>query len=198
MSNRIPVLLICTLLLVGLSGNAFAQTQNFGAREPWPSTKLSDPPGGHDDEGTDSFGFGKKIAGTWLGTGEFAFDPDCDGVGDVPPTVFDYDSQSFSASGLYMASTVTNPAVGHGTWKKTGHREITTNNIVYLTNPDGGLDFILRIPGVFTFDSDFKTATSTFGAIGYLPGENPLDPDVVPQWCTAGKHYLLQKVTVTE
>ena len=62
--------------------------------------------------------------------------------------------------------------------------------------PPADLTFIARIPGVFTFDRKFETATSNFGAILYVPGTDPLDPLNEPVLCTVGQHELLQKVTV--
>ena len=200
MSIRIPVLLILTLLLVGLSGTAAAQFKDLGVQDPWPSVRLGDPPVDADDDGDDSgLGFGKKIAGTWAGSGSFALDLDCDGVADegAEPTYFDLDTQSFTIGGLYLVTTSTNPYTAHGAWEKTGPRQITTNNVTFLHDPDGVLLFLMRIPGVFDFDADFATATSTFGAIGYLPTQDPLDPAEIPVWCTAGQHDLLRKLDAT-
>jgi hypothetical protein len=144
----------------------------------------------------DDDGFGQNIAGAWLGTGSFAPDPDCDGVADGPATPFVADSQSFTASGLYISTNPANPNLGHGTWKKTGPRQVTTNNIVYINNAEGELQFIARIPGVFDFEKRFETATSTFGARLYFPTQDPLDPTVTPFFCTVGQHTLLRKVSV--
>ena len=135
--------------------------------------------------------FGAKIAGAWLGEGQFALDPDCDGIPDGDPIPFAADSQSFTASGLYIATNPTNPNLYHGTWKKTGPREITADNIGYFPIGEGFL--LVRIPGVFTFDKKFETATSTFGARLY-PTTDALLADE-PVGCSVGEHFVLRKVT---
>jgi hypothetical protein len=199
MTRGYIVLIALALLLAGGSGIALTQSvgdkfMDFGP----PSPQFVTRGGGHDHGGADDEGddeLGDMIAGTWLGRGQFALDLECDGIPDAEPTMFDFDSQSFTASGFYAATNPNNPLLGHGAWKQTGMREVTSNNIVYLTNPEtGALDFILRIPGVFTFNPSYTTATSTFGAIGYLPTQDPLDPDEVPVFCTIGEHYELRKV----
>ena len=138
MFRRVSILVVLVLLLVGLNGAILAQTREFDYRvdtERWASVI-----NGSGSE--NSFGFGQRIAGAWLGQGWFALDLNCNGVPDFeenpqapPPVPFDYDSQSFSASGLYIATNPANPNLGHGTWKKTGVYEITTNNITYLNVP---------------------------------------------------------------
>jgi len=226
MSRRLTVLMILILLLVGLNGAILAQTRDRDLVDPaerWPEVF-----GGGIDNGGDDFA--AKVAGTWLGKGWFALDFGCDGTEDGDRNYFDYDSQSFTASGLYISTNPTNPNLGHGTWKKTGPKEITTNNITYLNvpwpvtvtvplvddetgerlpldeldaltgtgtaGPPLTLNFIARIPGVYTFDRKFETATSDFGAILYIPGTDPLDPDNEPVLCTVGRHEVMKKVTV--
>ena len=203
MLRRLMVLCVLSILMVALSGLVLADPR-VGFE---PTKSFWDPPESigqpDDDEDSDDngLGFGKKIAGAWLGSGDFALDLDCDGVADDPEsaTPFAYDSQSFTASGLWIATNPNNPNLGHGTWAKIGPREITADSIVYLNDPaTGELLWIMRIPGVFTFDQDFETATSVYGAIGYFPGQDPLDPTIDPAWCTAGRHYLLRKVPASQ
>ena len=198
MSRRMLILFVLSILVIALSGPVLAD-ERFNIE---PLRTTWDPPvdiGAPDDEDDDDngLGFGKKIAGAWLGTGEWAFDFDCDGIADGDPIPFPYDSQSFTASGLYIVTNPTDPNLAHGAWKKTGTREVTTNNIVYFNDADGVLQYVMRIPGVFTFDSGFKTATSTYTGIGYFASQDPLDPTEVPLWCTVGHHTLLRKVPVT-
>lgn len=199
MSRRILILFVLSILVVALSGAAMADPafEIEPLKTDWDLPTENRPPG--DDEGDDSMEFGKEIAGAWLGQGGFTLDLDCDGYADDPnaePWPFPYDLQSFGVGGEYYATNPNNPNLGHGSWKKTGRREVTTSNIVIENDANGELLWVMQIPGVFSFDQDFETATSTFGAIGYLPGQDPLDPDEVPAWCTVGTHTLLQKVTV--
>jgi hypothetical protein len=195
------ILFALSIVVVLLAGPVLAEgrAELQPLKRTWvPPTVIGVPDFGDDegdDEGNEGLGFGKKIAGAWLGEGQFALDLFCDGVPDADPTFFDYDSHSFTVGGLWIATNPNNPNLGHGTWVQTGPREITADSIVYATDPaTGALVWVMRIPGVFTFDEGFKTATSTFGAVGYLPGEDPLDPTIVPQWCTLGEHFQLRKV----
>jgi len=190
------ILFVLSILFVALNGPVLAD-QSF---EIQPIKATWDPPAEIDmpDEDNQGLGFGKKIAGAWLGTGEFAYDWECDGIADTEPFPFAYDSQSFTASGLYIVTNPSDPNLAHGTWKKTGQREVSTNNIVYFNSLETGLlEYVMRIPGVFTFDEEFMTATSTFGGIGYFATQDPLDPTETPLWCTIGQHIVLRKVSVT-
>lgn len=198
MARSMLVLFVLSILVVALNGPVLAD-ERFEIR---PLRSSWDPPAEiglpDDDEGDDSgLGFGKKIAGAWLGTGEWAFDFDCDGIADTEANPVTYDSQSFTASGLYIVTNPTDPNLAHGAWEKTGQREVTTNNIVYFNDADGVLEYVMRIPGVFTFDSEYKTATSTYTGIGYFAAQDPLDPTEPPLWCTVGQHFVLRKVLVT-
>ena len=196
MSRRMLVLFVLSILVVALSGPMLAD-EDFEIqplKTTWDPPGENRPPGDEDDNS--GLGFGKKIAGAWLGTGEFAYDWECDGIADTEPTQFPYDSQSFTASGLYIVTQPTDPNLAHGRWEKTGPREVRTNNIVYFNNADGVLEYVMRIPGVFTFDSGFMTATSTFTGIGYFATQDPMDPNEPPLWCTIGQHTSLRKVLV--
>lgn len=196
MSRRLLILFVLSIVIVALSGPVLAEGR-VGLQ---PLTRVWDPPPAMDppddqDDGDNGLGFGKKIAGAWLGTGQFVLDLGCDGVPDGEPVQYPWDSHSFTASGFWLATQPNDPLPGHGTWKKTGPQEITADSIVYSKNPEtGALEWIMRIPAVFTFNNDFTTATSTFGAVGYFPDQDPLDPQEVPAWCTIGQHHELRKV----
>lgn len=198
MLRRMLILFVLSILFVAMSGPVLADQ----SLEIQPIKTTWDPPTEIDmpEADNEGLGFGKKIAGAWLGTGWFAFDWECDGIASTDPIPFAYDSQSFTASGLYIVTNPSDPNLAHGTWKKTGRREITTNNIVYFNSAETEmpeLEFVMRIPGVFTFDEGFTTATSTFHGIGYFAAQDPLDPTEVPLWCTIGQHTVLRKVSVT-
>jgi hypothetical protein len=202
MSKRLLVLFVLSVAIVALSGLSLADPsfEIEPLKTTWDPPAENRPPG----SGDPGLGFGKKIAGAWLGTGEWAFDFDCDGLADTDPTPFPYDSQSFTASGLYIVTNPTDPNLAHGSWKQTGNLEVTTNNIVYFNNTDVPpapgeapvLAYVMRIPGVFTFDAEFTTATSTYQGIGYFATQDPLDPTEPPLWCTVGSHSSLRKVLV--
>jgi hypothetical protein len=183
MSKRLLVLFVLSVAIVALSGLSLADPsfEIEPLKTTWDPPTENRPP----SSGDPGLGFGKKIAGAWLGTGQWAMDFDCDGIADTDPTLFPYDSQSFTASGLYIVTNPTDPNLAHGSWKQTDYREVTTNNIVYFNNADtGALEYVMRIPGVFTFDSEFTTATSTYQGIGYFASQDPLDPTEPPLWCT--------------
>jgi hypothetical protein len=152
-----------------------------------------------DDEGYDGLGFGKKIAGAWLGSGEFSVDLGCDGVFEIGPIPF-MDSQSFGVAGDHVVTNPGNPNTGLGTWTKTGHREISGRDTSFAVDmtPGGVVTTVAIVSFVYSFDSHFKTAITTFGAKVYLPTQNPLDPAEIPVACSLGSHDSFVKVSPTE
>lgn len=198
MSQRMFGLLAVFALMLLVTGSAQAQIQspddgrNF--RDPY---RTAVPIGDDDDQGV----IGEMIAGAWQGNPAFGLDFDCDGVADTPLGDPATDVQSFGAGGLYVAVNPGNPNSGLGTWTKTGNRQISGQDIVFINTTtadltDGtvttALNLIARIWIVVDFDPGFKTATSTFGANLYTPDQDPLEDD--PFLCTAGQHTSLRKV----
>jgi len=194
MTHRMYGMLVVFVFVLLLTGSAQAQVQNpdDGSffRDP---LRPAVPIGDDDDQGT----IGEKIAGAWLGNPAFGLDFDCNGVADTPLGPPASDVQSFGAGGLWVSVNPGNPNSGLGTWAKTGNRQITGQDIVFInpseTAPDG---LIARIGIVVDFDPGFKTASSTFGANLYTPDQDPLVD--VPFLCTAGQHTSLRKVNATE
>jgi hypothetical protein len=157
------------------------------------------------EEDDDDDGIGSKIAGAWLGNPAFGLDFNCDGVADTPLGEPATDVQSFGAGGLYVAVNPGNPNSGLGTWEKTGPRQISGQDIVYINTTTADLDtgavstalnLIARISIVVDFDRGFETATSTFGAHLYYADQDPLAD--TPWLCTAGQHTSLRKVSAME
>jgi hypothetical protein len=183
-------LLAVFALVLLVTGSAQAQVQspddgrNF--RDPY---RTAVPIGDDDDQGV----IGEKIAGAWLGNPAFGLDFDCDGAADTPLGDPATDVQSFGAGGLYVAVNPGNPNSGLGTWTKTGNRQISGQDIVFINPSDQAPDgLVARIWIVVDFDPGFKTATSTFGANLYSPVQDPLVD--APFLCTAGQHTSLRKV----
>jgi hypothetical protein len=203
MSRKIFGLLAVFVLMLLLTGSAQAQLQTpdddgRNVRDPY---RTALPPGGDDNN---HGGIGDKIAGAWVGTGFFALDFDCDGVGDVPPGPPFTDVQSFSAGGLHVGLNPGNPNSGPGTWRKTGPRQVSAQDILFINTTTADLvtgavttevSLIARIEIVVDFEHNFEAATSTFGARLYNPDQDPLVD--APFLCTAGQHTLLRKVPAT-
>jgi len=202
MSHRMYGLIVLFVFVLLLTGSAQAQIQSpddtRNLRDPY---RTALPPGGDDDN---HGGIGDKIAGAWVGNPAFGLDFDCDGVADTPLGEPATDVQSFSAGGLYVAVNPGNPNSGLGTWRKTGPRQVTGQDIVFINTTTADLatgevttvlNLIARISIVVDFEHDFEAATSTFAANLYNPDQDPLMD--APFLCTAGQHTLLRKVPAT-
>jgi hypothetical protein len=193
-------LLALFALLVLLTGSAQAQLRGLddgsslrSPISPWPIQDDDDDDG--DDNG---LGFGKNFAGSWLGSGSFDVDLGCDGVFEffgVPVL----DAHTFGIAGGHVATNPNNPNSGHGTWEKTGQREITVRDLNFGVDstPNGTLINKAIVTMVVQFDEDFETATTLFGAVVYDPAEDPLDPAGSPMVCTQGQHTSFRKVDPT-
>jgi hypothetical protein len=162
-----------------------------------------------DTSNTPGVGFGQRIAGTWLGTGSFDLDLDCDGVADVFLGIPALDTHMFGVGGSYVVVNPNNPNSILGTWKQTGPRQLTGESIGFGSNPNctdadddgvcesfGPLASIFSIKTVVDFDSDYRTATTSFAATVHPPTEDPLDPDAIVNLCTVGAHTAYRKVIV--
>jgi hypothetical protein len=192
MKTKIWLTLLLFSAAVLVAPQVLAQTANWNLQQD--STQAN-----NDD------GFGSKVAGAWLGEAVFGLDFNCDGVpetdyGDPAPDV-----QSFSAGGLYVAVNPGNPNSGLGTWTKTGPRQISGQDIVFINTTTANLEtgavttalnLIARISIVVDFDRGFEAATSTFAAQLYNPALPDQDPLVdAPFLCTAGEHLSLRQVS---
>jgi len=200
MKMRSLVLVSC-LLLIG--GTLFAQPPERPIRV-------------NDDAYAPSYGgvgFGQRIAGTWLGTGSFDLDFDCDGVADLPIAVAVLDTHTFDVGGSYITTNPNNPNTVQGTWEQSGLRQLTGRSIGFGSDsncvdttdpPDGVCDSFGPIVSIFSiktvvdFDADYLTATTSFAATVYSPTEDPLDPDAVVNLCTVGAHTAFRKVSVPD
>ena len=193
---------VVMLLLVSVAG-AQAQTK---AERTLELDQISRP-------ASPGIGFGQRIAGTWLGTGSFDLDFDCDGVVDLPIAVPVLDVHTFDVGGSYMVTNPNNPNSVPGTWEQTGPRQLTgksigfgsDSNCVDTTEPPDGicdsfgpLVSIFSIKTVVDFDPGYLTATTSFAATVHPPTEDPLDPDALVNLCTVGAHTAFRKVTVEE
>jgi hypothetical protein len=184
------------LAVIAFAPQSQAQNWDIGAR----GDRLGGRSGGQ-------LGIGQQIAGAWLGNAAFGLDFDCDGVADTPLGEPATDVQSFSAGGLYVAVNPGNPNSGLGTWRKTGPRQVTGQDIVFINTTTADLvtgevttavNLIARIWIVVDFDLGFEMATSTFGANLYNPALPDQDPLVdAPFLCTAGVHTSLRRVNAT-
>jgi hypothetical protein len=173
------------LLLTG-SAQAQVQSPDDGSifRNPIATLPIDD-----DDDG-----IGSKVAGSWMGQGSFAVDLGCDGSVEFPfvPVT---DAHTFGVGGSHVATNPANPNSGHGTWVKTGSRQITVRDLNFAADGLGGT---ATISMVVNFDRRFETATTTFAAKVYDPGVDPLDSNSSPSICTEGQHDPLRKVSATE
>jgi hypothetical protein len=139
-------------------------------------------------------GIGSKAAGSWMGSGSFSVDLGCNGffeIVGIPVT----DAHTFGVGGSHVVTNPANPTSGHGTWEKSGSRQITVRDLNFAADGSGGTAIISM---VVDFDRDFETATTTFAAKVYSPGVDPLDPNSSPGVCTEGQHDSFRKVSATE
>lgn len=196
MSQRMFGLLAVFVLMLLLTGNAQAQVQS-----PDDSSRLRTPittlPVWEENSGQ---GMGAMIAGSWSGSGSFSLDFDCDGAADTGPVGFVTDAHTFDVGGSHVTTNPANPNSGHGTWVKTGPRQITVRDLNFGVDstPNGNLTSKAIITMVVEFDRYYETAATSFGAKVYDPADNPLDPDAVPFICTVGQHDSLKRVSATD
>jgi len=116
-------------------------------------------------------GIGQQVAGAWLYVIDFGNGP------------FEGEMQFFADGNVVMNNTVINGGTNHlttalGTWERTGMRTIAVTALIRIVDPDGALLSYEKVVGEATIDGD---ALSGEGAgLIYLPGMDPLDPEVTP------------------
>ena len=211
MSNRLIGLLALVVLGILVTGSLQAQIRDLAEERSLFRPITVTPIGDDDDEGSDGLGFGKKIAGTWMGGGSFDLDFDCDGVVDLPLGIPVRDLHTIGVGGSYLVTTFNNFNTIHGTWKKTGSRQLTSEAIGFISDPncadtseppDGVCDAQGPLTGVFSiqtildFDDEFQNAATSFAATVHPAEESPLNPDAVVNLCTVGSHFSFKKVNV--
>jgi len=194
-------LFVAVMLVVGLGTTAMGQVRDMNLEDRWivPVPTIPEPVDGDDDD--QGGGIGEKVAGAWLGSGSFGLDFGCDGSVEVPDFAFFKDVQTFGVGGDRMVTNPGSPNTNHGTWKKTGPRQVTGRDVSFAVDatPGGNVTSIAVISIVVDFDNDFQNATTTFAAKVYSPDQDPLDPDVFPGIiCTVGAHDSFRKVNATE
>ena len=128
------------------------------------------------------WGFGKKVAGTYLMWAEWPVETE-------PAWAI---LLTIDAEGTFV--TTSSAALGrgdpevymlrqnyHGTWERTGWREITSRHILFLHDAAGNLVYMVRTTGVWTFDHDFEEFNVEFLASAFLwqtlMGEDYRDPN---------------------
>jgi hypothetical protein len=162
-------------------------------------------------DGDNGLGFGKKIAGTWIGMGSFDLDFDCDGVADLFLGIPALDLHTFGVGGSHLVTNPNNPNTIGATWVKTGPQQLTSEGIGFgsdsnCTDADddgtceafGPMVSIFSIKTVVDFDADFQSASTSFAATVHPPTEDPLDPGALVNLCTLGSHTSFRKVNVPE
>jgi hypothetical protein len=188
-------LLVVFVFVLLLTGSAQAQVQ-----DPDVGSFFRDPlRAALPDDDDDDDGIGSKIAGAWIGEGEFSVDLGCDGTFDIGPIPFK-DGHTFDVGGSHVVTNPANPNSGLGTWEKIGSRQVSARDLNFGVDatPGGNVTTISIVSMVVDFDKGFNTATTTFGADVYLPTQDPLDPNAVPVACSAGQHTSFRKVSATE
>lgn len=211
---RVSSLFLLVLLLCVPQAQAQLTETEEGVRPPWQSIFRPDPiddDDSDDDGANEGFGFGKKIAGTWIGMGSFDLDLNCDGVADVLLGIPALDLHTFGVGGSHLVTNPNNPNTIHATWVQTGHRQLTSEGIGFgsdsnCTDADddgtcesfGPMVSIFSIKTVVDFDQEYQNASTWFGATVHPPTEDPLDPDAAVNLCTAGSHASFRKVNVPE
>ena len=142
-----------------------------------------------DDDG----GFGSNVAGAWLGSGTFSVDLGCDGIIDIPNIPFT-DAHNFGVGGSRVTTNPLNPNSNHGTWVKTGPRQVTGRDINFSADASN----VGLITIVVDFDKRLETATTRFEGKFYSISQDPLDPIEVPWGCSIGEHTSFRKVSAIE
>ena len=116
-------------------------------------------------------GIGQGVAGAWLCVVDFGNGP------------FEFEMQ-FSADGnVTMNNTVVNGGNNHlttalGAWERTGIRTIAVTALIRIVDPEGVLLSYEKVVGEVTINGD--TLSGEGAGLIYLPGMDPLDPEVVP------------------
>jgi len=131
----------------------------------WPGPASADGAGGVPPEG-----FGKKVAGTYLMWAEW--DPETE---PVFPLIVNINADGTMVSTSSAALGRDNPDLFrlrqniHTTWERTGQRELTTRHLMFMHDPAGPLEIIIRTTGVWNFDDDFEEFSVQFEASLFLP-----------------------------
>ena len=75
---------------------------------------------------------------------------------------------------------------GHGSWRRTDDREVTTVNLHFLADAAGVTKFIWKITAVRSFDDTFGEVTNEWTLDVYRGDQDPLDPLEVPVFIRTG------------
>ena len=132
------------------------------------------------------FGFGKRIAGTWVHD-EFMVD-----FGDGNPIPFPTFRliQTMNADGTYVHSSTSQAefdeveprhvtqfeGTAHGSWRRTGPRRIETIQLATEDGPDGTLNYT-RVRVFARLSRDFNSIEASAITDILDPEDDPLDPD---------------------
>jgi hypothetical protein len=133
------------------------------------------------DQSTENLGFGLRIAGTYLNENYVL-----NGV-PIPPTFKNL--ATLSADGTYVATETNDfdllenevpPGDGfespqHGTWVRTGPREITTVGLYFDYDVLGQVEFIVKVRLVGHYSDDFNTGNFSFEIELFPPDGDPVE-----------------------
>jgi len=151
--------MVVLIVALGLSGALQAQVSSMDdtPREMFPvrvPVVIDD-----DEDDTQGFGFGKKIAGTWLGSLEI---PNI-----LPLTML---IQTYNVDGTAQTSSDNAmSSIHHVEWDRSGLREIEWRVLHFSFDDTGAVTSISRTWGVQEYDADFEEFAGEFYVEVCLP-----------------------------
>ena len=116
--------------------------------------------------------FAQKVAGTYLMWAEW--DPETEPVFPMILTInaeHTMVSTSSAALGRDDHDLFRLRQNIHTTWERTGQRELTTRHLMFMHDPAGPLEIIIRTTGVWNFDHDFEEFSVQFDASLFTPDQ---------------------------
>jgi hypothetical protein len=126
------------------------------------------------------FGFGQKVAGTFMDEGGLP----AIGASWIGTMTFNADGTVTTTNTSCCLGAGTFQSPGHGVWERTGNMQITLTALIFIFNADGTDNAIAKPTIVIDFDQGFDTAAGVINTEIFLPGMDPLvDAPVV---CFAG------------
>jgi hypothetical protein len=128
-----------------------------------------------DDLGDRDYGFGKKVAGSYL----FEFVPEVTPPVSVFGVFFENGTLITTDTGDAPGPTVSN-SPGHAVWERDGRRSMRVVHYELNFDLDGVLDSFFRVSGTLEFDRRFNEFSGAVILEILSADSDPLDPDAEP------------------
>lgn len=135
----------------------------------------------------DSQGQSNQIAGSYLATAETFLGP-LQVLLTINPGG-GYTLVTNASAGLGGQTPWASRSPTHGTWERTGSRQITATDLRFDYDADGNHISTPVVTRIITFDHDFDSFTGSETFKVFSPDQDPLDPNSIPFAAGAGQFY---------